>query len=84
MRDSQYLTDYIATNALRGIGRGLTVNTYLAYTLRGRAKRFGDVYRSALVRSIQRAIGRGEVAEGPSARGAIAYYPAVAHPAVAA
>jgi hypothetical protein len=53
-RESQYLNDYLRGNAERGPGNGLTVNTYLAYTLRGKAKQYSGRYADALLNSLRR------------------------------
>ena len=71
MRNSQYLHTYLSENESRGIGRGLTVQTFLAYRLRGKAKRYSASYVRALERSLSRAC----AIVGKSAGGRTAYYP---------
>lgn len=73
MKNSQYLHTYLSTNEARGIGRGLTVQTFLAYRLRGKAKRYSDKY----VRSLERSLSRACAIKGKSAGGRTAYYPHV-------
>ena len=71
MRNSQYLHAYLSGNEARGVGRGLTVQTFLAYRLRGKAKRYADKYVCALERSLSRV----HAIKGKSAGGRTAYYP---------
>ena len=47
---SQYTYDYLSMTAA---GRYLTPGTFLAYTLRGRAKTYITRYTKSLVRSVQ-------------------------------
>lgn len=70
MRESQYIEDYLATNANRGLGNGLTVGSFLAYNLRGKAKDYAQVYAQALVN----AINRRDCIAAKSAHGGTAYY----------
>lgn len=49
--NSQYTEEYLA---LTSKGRLLTPGTFLAYTLRGRAKKWGDRYYRSLVASLLR------------------------------
>lgn len=72
MKNSQYLSEYLNQNAKRGVGKGLTVGSFLAYTLRGEAKKWSGRYEEALRNSLSRA---GAIA-GPSAGKRTAYYPA--------
>lgn len=72
MRNSQYLSSYLAGNKVRGEGNGLTIGSFLAYALRGKAKKYSGHYVRALRNSCERA---GAI-EGASARGGVAYYPA--------
>ena len=69
--NSQYLNAYLTENASRGPGNGLTVRSFLASKLRGKAKRYAMGYVTSLERSCERA---GAV-QGPSFGGSIAYYP---------
>jgi len=70
--NSQYLNSYLSENASRGIGKGLTVQSYLASRLQGKAKQYSQGYVKALKRSCERT---GAV-QGPSFGGSTAYYPA--------
>ncbi len=54
MKNSQYLESYLAGNAERGQGKGLTIGSYLAYTLRGSAKSYSGKYARALEASCAR------------------------------
>lgn len=71
MRNSQYLWDYLSGNKARGEGQGLTVGSYLAYTLRGKAKQYSGHYARALENSCERV---GAV-QGRSKLGGVAFYP---------
>ncbi len=68
MRLSQYLKPYLRTTAG---GTLYTPGTFLAYTLRGRAKHYGDVYLRTLERSLD-AVGAVPVR---SIKGGKAYIP---------
>lgn len=70
--NSKYLTSYLAENENRGIGKGLTIQSYLASRLQGKAKQYSFGYIRALKRSCERS---GAV-QGPSFGGSTAYYPA--------
>ena len=70
--NSQYLNSYLSENATRGIGKGLTVQSYLASRLQGKAKQYSRSYVVALKRSCERT---GAI-QGPSFGGSTAYYPA--------
>ncbi len=70
MIESQYIDDYIDS--------GYTIGTFLAYRLRGRAKRYSDVYARALQRAVNRRIVAGRVIAGRSVGGRTAYYSDVA------
>lgn len=72
MRDSQYLSGYLDENGRRGQGNGLTIGTFLAYCLAGRAKSYAGRYATALENSLLRA---GAI-KGKSKLGRTAYYPA--------
>ena len=69
--NSQYLSSYLSENANRGIGKGLTVQSFLASRLQGKAKQYSQGYVKALKRSCERT---GAV-KGPSFGGSTAYYP---------
>jgi hypothetical protein len=69
-KNSQYLESYLSENDRRGAGNGLTVGTFLAYQLGGKAKKYADRYANALVNSLERA---GAI-RGKSAHGAVAWY----------
>ena len=71
MKNSQYLESYLAGNAERGEGKGLTIGSYLAYTLRGVAKQYSGKYARALEASCKRV---GAIL-GDSFAGRDAYYP---------
>ena len=70
--NSQYLNSYLTENASRGLGKGLTIQSYLASRLQGKAKQYSQGYVKALKRSCERT---GAV-KGPSFGGSTAYYPA--------
>ena len=72
MRNSQYLSSYLANNKARGEGNGLTIGSFLAYQLKGKAKKYSGHYVVALRNSCERV---GAVA-GRSKMGGIAFYPA--------
>ena len=72
MRNSQYLESYLSENASRGWNKGLTIQSYLAYQLSGKAKKYSGHYVRALRNSCERA----GAYEGASVRGGVAYYPA--------
>lgn len=72
MRNSQYLNSYLSENAQRGAGKGLTAGSFLAYQLRGTAKKYSGKYLIALKNSCKRV---GAVV-GESKLGRVAYYPA--------
>ena len=54
MRESQFTDEYIQVNTQRGLGKGLTIGSFLAYRLRGRAKQFSGVYARSLERALLR------------------------------
>jgi hypothetical protein len=70
--NSQYLNAYLTENGSRGLGKGLTVQSFLASRLQGKAKQYSQGYVVALKRSCERT---GAV-QGPSFGGSTAYYPA--------
>ena len=72
MKLSQYTNDYLAGNLVRGSDKGITIGSYLAYTLRGAAKRYSGSYARSLERSV-RLVG---AVQGRSAGGRVAWYPA--------
>lgn len=69
--NSQYLETYLNENAERGLGNGLTINSFLASRLRGKAKKYGKSYYDGLINSCRRA----RAVEGKSCRGGVAFYP---------
>ena len=71
MKNSQYLESYLQGNAERGQGKGLTIGSFLAYTLRGSAKGYSGKYARALEASCARV---GAIL-GDSFAGRDAYYP---------
>lgn len=71
MKESQYTEVYLRGNARRGKGKGITIGTFLSYTLRGKAKGWISRYAHALERSV---INRDAI-KGRSKCGSIAYYP---------
>jgi hypothetical protein len=73
MRNSQYLEDYLECNDERGEGKGLTIGSYLAGVLRGKAKQYSSGYHRALEASCKRVGAR----LGDSYAGRDAYYPPV-------
>lgn len=75
MKNSQYLNDYLDSNRSRGNGNGLTVGSYLAYVLRGKAKEYSGHYKRALENSLRRAVSNGDCRIGSSRMGRTAYYP---------
>lgn len=74
-KGSQYTESYLRENARRGFGKGVTVGTFLAYNLRGRAKNYGGRYADALNNDLNRRVKVGEVVGGVSAGNSIAFYP---------
>jgi hypothetical protein len=72
MKNSQYLNNYLSGNASRGESNGLTIGSFLAYVLRGKAKKYSGHY----VRALQNSCVRVGAKQGSSVRGGIAYYPA--------
>lgn len=73
---SMYTQKYLRTNAERGEGRGYTLQTFLAYELRGLAKRYAAKYLKALQRDLDERWRSGSVVWGRSCKGGRAYYPA--------
>jgi len=76
--ESQYTDQYLATNARRSVrmgpGKGLTVSTYLAYNLKGKAKMYAGRYKFALERALDARVRNGSVTKDISAGGRTAYY----------
>ncbi|GIV04016.1 MAG: hypothetical protein KatS3mg015_2846 [Fimbriimonadales bacterium] len=70
---SQYLALYLSENRERGWGRGLTPRSYLAYTLRGRAKHYSA--QRALARALEAAETAGGAICGWSTGREVAWYP---------
>ena len=70
MRESQFTDEYIQLNHQLGLGKGLTIGTFLAARLRGRARQFGDVY----ARSLERALLRRGCFPYKSVGGGVAFY----------
>lgn len=71
MRESQYTDDYLRENARRGMGNGLTIGSYLASVLQGKAKKYAGQYVAALEMSVIRR----NAIKGRSKQGGVAYYP---------
>ena len=74
---SQFTEAYLAENSRRGRGAGLTVQTFLAYTLKGKQKQYISKYASALNRDLKT---RSDVIADKSQRGGEAYYRIEARP----
>jgi hypothetical protein len=70
MRNSQYTEGYLAYNRARGIGKGVTIGTYLSKCLRGTAKSWKGRY----ARSLENSLLRVGATEGKSIMGSVAYY----------
>ena len=73
---SQYTKNYLQTNAEKGDGNGFTVQTFLAYTLKGKAKEYCSSYVRALENDLEDLRRKGDVYRSSSCRGGVAYYPA--------
>lgn len=73
---SQYTNQYLAANAKKGDGNGFTVQTFLAYTLKGKAKQYSAGYVRALENDLEERRREGEAYRSSSCRGGVAYYPA--------
>jgi hypothetical protein len=71
MRDSQYLRPYLETTA--DPATRYTPGTFLAYTLRGKAAKYSDVYLRALLRSLEREERAGKAMRVPSVRKGVAW-----------
>jgi hypothetical protein len=69
--ESQYVEPYLDTTA--DPATRYTPDTYLAYTLHGKAKDYSVHYRDALMRAIRRRVDAGTVVPAKSVRGAVAY-----------
>lgn len=74
---SQFTEAYLAENSRRGRGAGLTVQTFLAYTLKGKQKQYISKYASSLNRELKT---RSDVLADKSQRGGEAYYRIEARP----
>ena len=70
-KESQYTDAYLKENRRRGRGKGLTIGSFLAYQLQGKAREYAGKYAAALEASVIR---RGAVV-GKSVQGGVAYYP---------
>lgn len=69
---SMYTEQYLDENQSRGgDGKGITPGTFLAYTLKGKAKRYSGRYQRALERDLA---SRDDVVRGHSMHNATAYY----------
>lgn len=75
MRESAYVDEYLRGNARRGYGKGLTVQSFFAYELRGKAKSYSGGYVRALERALERRVRSGAAVKGTSHHRAVAYYP---------
>lgn len=73
---SMYTKKYLRTNGERGIGNGYTCQTFLAYELKGSAKRYSDKYLRALESDLSDWVREGDAIRGRSVRGGVAWYPA--------
>jgi hypothetical protein len=73
---SQYLAGYLAENARRGLGQGVTPGTYLAYCLRGAARSYAGRYRAALETALEMEEQLGTAIRGRSRCAGVAWYPA--------
>lgn len=73
---SMYTNKYLRTNAERGDGNGFTLQTFLAYELKGKAKQYATKYCRALENDLESLRGEGAVYRSVSCRGGRAYYPA--------
>lgn len=71
MIESQYIDSYLAMTA--DPGTRWTPDTYLSYTLGGRAKDWSAGYARALMRAISRRVAAGTVVAVPSKGGSTAY-----------
>ena len=68
---SMYTEQYLDENERRGYGKGITPGTFLANTLKGRAKQYSKRYQHALERDLA---SRDNVVRGHSMHNATAYY----------
>jgi len=69
---SMYTEQYLNENQSRGgYGKGITPGTFLANTLKGRAKQYSGRYQRALERDLA---SRDNVVKGHSMHNATAYY----------
>lgn len=81
-RESQYVEAYLNTTA--DPGTRWTPDTYLAYTLHGKAKDYSRGYANALMRALNRRVRDGTVISVRSKGGSTAYIRAGAQPALPA
>jgi len=70
-RESQYIDSYLAT--AEDPATRYTPDTYLAYTLRGKARDYLQHYVQALMAAINRRVAAGTVVPIRSLRGSTAY-----------
>jgi predicted alpha/beta-fold hydrolase len=70
-RESQYIDSYLATT--EDPATRYTPDTYLAYTLHGKAKDYSSHYVRALMAAISRRVAAGTVVPARSAHGSTAY-----------
>ena len=75
MRESQYINGYLnaAHIGVNGNMTNYAINTYLAYELRGKARKWSGRYRDALENAINRRIKAKTVVRVPSIMGRVAY-----------
>lgn len=70
MKLSQYTYQYLESNRRRGDGKGLTVGSFIAYNVRGKARNYAGRYTQALIRSLEKINAK----KGKSIYGGVAYY----------
>lgn len=66
VKESQYVDQYLD-------GAAYTVDTFLAYSLRGKASLWRSCYRRALMTALERRVKAGTVAAARSLHGGVAY-----------
>lgn len=69
MKESQYIEEYLRTTRTKRY----TIGTFLHYALKGKAKRYTDVYHRALQAAVNRRVERGEVVAVDSILGQTSY-----------
>lgn len=69
MRESQYIDQYLTCAK----EFGYTPSTFLAYNLKGKARKYSDVYYRALMTAIKRRLKNGSVKKVKSVGGKIAF-----------